>query len=281
MSESLDVSKRLALFDLDGTLINESYQVTDDGIYQAIQQAQDVGWRVGLSSDTPYEPLAAWRDKFGMNGPIIAENGAVVELTSGELLFDAQDDCEFTESRKKLTAELPALGVPVWSGNSTEAVHTKMQFGEPGQTVVLVNNFCRASLRFFVRNVSSTGELTVNAGATTHIAALCEQFELSGNESNPPESLRRTVDIETGLVISALSKNIKRIGTQKLLAALGNSSCVMVGNSMGDYLGSDICTQYAVSNANDDYKKLINDSCVTPGAYTLGCSQILKTLAVA
>jgi hypothetical protein len=231
MSESLDVSKRLALFDLDGTLINESYQVTDDGIYQAIQQAQDAGWRVGLSSDTPYEPLAAWRDKFGMNGPIIAENGAVVELTSGELLFDA--------------------------------------------------HFCRASLRFFVRNVSSTGELTVNAGATTHIAALCEQFELSGNESNPPESLRRTVDIETGLVISALSKNIKRIGTQKLLAALGNSSCVMVGNSMGDYLGSDICTQYAVSNANDDYKKLINDSCVTPGAYTLGCSQILKTLAVA
>ncbi len=58
---SLIVPDKVAMIDIDGTLIDKAYAVTDDRIYGAIQDAQNEGWKIGLSSDTPHETMQEWQ----------------------------------------------------------------------------------------------------------------------------------------------------------------------------------------------------------------------------
>lgn len=70
---SLVINDKVAMIDIDGTLINKHYAITDDQIYGAIQDVQNEGWTIVLSSDSPHETMQEWHRDFGMNGPIITE----------------------------------------------------------------------------------------------------------------------------------------------------------------------------------------------------------------
>ncbi|HSX16210.1 MAG TPA: hypothetical protein VLF40_05440 [Candidatus Saccharimonadales bacterium] len=45
--------REIALLDVDGTLIDARYEVTDPAIYPTIAAAQDEGWTIGLNSELP------------------------------------------------------------------------------------------------------------------------------------------------------------------------------------------------------------------------------------
>jgi hydroxymethylpyrimidine pyrophosphatase-like HAD family hydrolase len=262
-------AEKLALFDLDGTLIDDNYQITDRSIYSAVAEAQDVGWKVGLNSDTPYEALEVWRERFGMKGPIIAEKGAVVEL-DGMPACDNGDVAAVLDARENIGCYAAKQGIAVWSGNPVEAIRTGLRVGEPGQTAMLINTLSRCSLRFFVRTVDVDGNLQLDDVRTQQVIQDCRQFFPafdSLEEDNNPAS---------GLLIVSRRGVTKRAGVLRLMSSIGLSRCIMVGNSMSDFIGNDIAEQVAVSNASLDFKQAA--SVVVDESLTTGCVSILRQL---
>ncbi len=67
---------KMALFDLDMTLIDSNYQLTHDNFSKVALRAIESGWSLGLSSDTPQLSMEFWRQQLGFNGPLIVEKGA-------------------------------------------------------------------------------------------------------------------------------------------------------------------------------------------------------------
>jgi hydroxymethylpyrimidine pyrophosphatase-like HAD family hydrolase len=109
---------KVVLFDIDGTLIDTSYDVTDEYIYPAIQEARDAGWIVGLSSDTPHATMAERAQQFGIgDGPLIAEKSGLV--TYGDWAVEPIPGVgeAFRASQSRITKYLTDQGVVVWSGN--------------------------------------------------------------------------------------------------------------------------------------------------------------------
>lgn len=260
---------RLAFLDLDGTLIDTSYEVTDPSIYDAIAATQDSGWRIGLHSDTPYEALHVWRKRFGMNGPIIAEKGAVVEV-DGRLEMDVDTSQGFSETRSAALIRFESQGIHVWSGSPVEALRAGLRIGEVDERVVLLHAFSQASLRFFVRRVSAQGELRIDTDATEELVAqvrgLYPTFDDIVEEMNP----------DYGLVIVSRARYTKRIGALRLMAARGLRRVVMIGNSMSDDIGSDIAWHGAVGDATPAFQA--RSDYAAKGGTTAGVVEILGKL---
>lgn len=238
---------KLILVDLDKTLIDTNYEITDPGVFEAIQDAQADGWTVGLSSDTPYEALALWRERFGMNGPIIAEKGAVVAADDSPE-YDREEAAIYAGARNDIVQRLGDLGIPFWLGNPVEALRDGLRLGAAGETVVLLNNLRQCSLSFSVRRVDEDGALRNDPEATQ---AMDEVLR----DTYPAfDDLTLDVNPAYGIVIASRDRYNKRTGTQRLLAAMGLTGKVaMIGDSMGDFVGPDVAVQYAVSNASQEY----------------------------
>lgn len=261
---------RVALLDLDGTLIDDNYQLNDPGINSAIATLQSQGWKVGLSSDTPLKGLQVWAERFGMNGPLIAEKGAIVEV-DGKTFVDESDEAAFLESRTKIEERLAELGVKIWEGNPAEAIRDGLKIGNSGDIYVLVNTLRTCSLGLFVREVDQSGNLYINNELTTSlIDELRDLFP-------PFDDLQEDLNHTFGLLIASRGKVAKRFGTQALMQEQGLKQVAMIGNSMTDYIGSDIALHYAVSNASDEFKSRCNYVAQSPT--TSGVVEILGKLA--
>ncbi len=76
-------AKGVIWVDLNGTLITThektlSKGVTPDHLRKLVTEAQRRGWDIGICSDSPHEPLQRWGMDHGINGPILSENGLVL-----------------------------------------------------------------------------------------------------------------------------------------------------------------------------------------------------------
>jgi hydroxymethylpyrimidine pyrophosphatase-like HAD family hydrolase len=259
------------LIDLDETILGVNYQVTDDGLTGAVDDAQAVGLLVGLSSDTPAEALRIWVERFRMQGPIIAERGAVIAPKPGRLEYDLGESVRYTASYQAIAARVAAHGLRIWEGNPVEILRAGFRLGEPGETVVLLNSLRRCSLSFFVRIIDKSGQAQLDSLATEYVNGLVRGLY--------PDFDDLTLDINSayGIVIAARARHTKRTGSQALQRSLDiTGKFAMIGNSMGDNVGGDIAVQYAVGNATEEYRAVANYVCERP--YTAGVIEVLQKL---
>jgi hydroxymethylpyrimidine pyrophosphatase-like HAD family hydrolase len=256
------------LSDLDNTLVEGGFNTNCSEIYEVISRIQSNGLKIGLSSDTPFEALEVWRDRFGMNGPIIAEKGAVVCTESG-LSYNKEDSTTFTNTLETMINALSVKGFVIWEGNPVEALRMNMRIGNPGDRIALVNNLRKCSIGLFFRLVGQSGEMrtdqTITRLAMENIRNIYSNLEIDEdyNENH-------------GLVIIARKGTNKRTGTQILMEDEGFKEVGMIGDSMSDYLGSDIAKHFAVQNAADKFKAL--SDYVAKERLTLGVVEILNKL---
>ena len=260
---------KLAMIDLDATLINRQYQVTDPGIYEAIAETIAAGWTISLNSDTPLQPLEQWRKHFGTNGPIIAERGAVVEMPVGAYM-DSGDVQRVASARDHLTERLLELSVTTWTGNPVEAVRAGLRMQPGAKIAVLINGFSQCSLRYHVRAVAADGSLRQDRDVFEFVYDSCKDVRPAFTEGD----LRIDANPDYSMVIMSKMSDTKRLGTQKLLSWHKPMRTVMIGNSMTDYIGSDCAEHYAVANAILDFK---HQSVYVAGApMTAGVVEILN-----
>jgi hydroxymethylpyrimidine pyrophosphatase-like HAD family hydrolase len=134
-----------------------------------------------------------------------------------------------------------------------------------------MNNLRRCSLSFSVRSVDANNILTLDDQATEAVVEAAKQFYPDFSD------LEEDINPDYGIVIVSRGQNTKRAGTRRLMAALGLSQVAAIGNSMGDYLGSDgIALHYAVSDATAEFKEIADY--IAKGEVTAGSVEIIKNL---
>ena len=74
--------KGIVFIDLNGTLItlkSHKLNVVEGELRSAVSNLANNGWIVGLCSDSPYEKLKEWGELHNIFGPILSENGRVLD----------------------------------------------------------------------------------------------------------------------------------------------------------------------------------------------------------
>ena len=79
----------LILLDVDETLVDVNYKLTcpDREWHVALRRAEKRGAIIGLNSDSAYDTLQKRAAAYGIQGPIVAERGALVAQNVGAKVF--------------------------------------------------------------------------------------------------------------------------------------------------------------------------------------------------
>lgn len=263
----------LILFDLDKTLIDTDYRYTDDGIGGAVRRAVGRGHLVGLNSDSPASILLGHHRHLGMNGPIVAERGAVVRLPgdSGEVFSTGTSpDKEFVALRDRILRRLTRDGtVEAFLGDPSGIIRTRRFLTDRERSVLLVSALRTHSLHFAARTVNgSEYRLDMELLARIEAAARAEVEET-------PMSVELDWDInpEYAILILHSAASRKSVGVAALLDRMGISEAVMVGDHPVDNLGLPGVSQWAVGNASSAYKAVCNR--VSRQPFTAGAIELL------
>lgn len=259
-------SEQLVLLDLDETILDTSYSITDVAIYDSIRLAQKEGWVLGLSSDRAYQGIAAWRERLGLNGPIIAERGAMVQH-EGHILYTCDDE-GYVDSRNKISEYLKSEGIVVVEGDPYHILRSKQLLAAPGEVVVVINTLREYSLGFYVRQAEEGGALSIKNDLTDNIADKARK--LFPALTNPLEDINH----DYGVIIVSNGEVTKRKGTQELLKIMQLGSCAIIGNAISDYVGSDLALHYAVADATKGFKEVADYIADAPA--TSGAVEVLK-----
>lgn len=266
----LVVPDKVAVIDIDGTLIDKDYAITDERIYDAVQNAQDAGWKVGLSSDTPFGKMQEWHELFGMNGPIIAEKGAFVAF-GDQTIETAKTPFDFVRLRETFLAQVALTDTLIYRGDAVKLFRENIEtLGHPGDEIVLANTLRNYSTGYFARRVGEDGRMYIDEAQTNKFADQIRALYPSGIDFD--EDLNH----EHGLLIISHKGMHKRIGTIALENLLGVERIAMIGNSIADYVGTDIASQLAVGDATPEYKEVADF--VAKGEVTSGVIESLTAL---
>lgn len=267
---------KVIFFDWDNTIVREDYLPDSVEFTSLIKSRQDDGWLIGLNSDTPLRRLANWQKPLGMNGPIIAENGAVVWWPDTKPLITSKAESIFTELRQDILDILTRVpNLSLFVGDSTEFIKSVKRLSCADRLLVVFDAYRLCSLGLFVRQLTDDGSLMKTAEATEEISQL-----LDPHLPNTP--LITSIDpsgLPYGyLCIGAADVN-KSVGIKALLAAYPEiSDVIMVGDSMRDYISLSLeyprIQNFAVGNACEELKQLADY--VAKKQFAEGCSEILS-----
>lgn len=260
---------RIALFDLDLTLIDESYRLTNDSIIEVAQRAISAGWVLGLSSDTPRAGMEYWRRKLGFNGPLVVEKGAGIAY-EGVTYPTLDNVIKLGELGGVLAQPLGGICDRLWVGDAPGIVRDRVAVGEPGEEVILLNNLRRFSFSLYGGVAGADGTFHANHTVLDRaVGVFRRQTSGIGN-------LDEDISYDYGIMIAHDTRTNKRRGSERLLQRIGATSCVMVGNSTTDYIGNDIAYHYAVANATEEFRGLAQVVTKTP--LTDGCIEVINGL---
>ena len=76
---------RMIVTDLDGTLVNAAYEITEEN-KKAVQAAAEHGVPTVIATGRMHRSAVNYAEALGVDAPIISYNGAVVKTAGGELL---------------------------------------------------------------------------------------------------------------------------------------------------------------------------------------------------
>lgn len=263
---------KLMLVDLDKTLIDPSYQITDSEIIDEISRVQSFGWQVGLSSDTPLDALKNWRQRFGLNGPIIAERGEIVWLPDGKEFVINEAEDFFGNLRQTFIAHLVKERASFVHGDVTQLLRTNPALPDMiDPRMILIQAHRRCSLTFYGRRISNDGKLTIDNDLVNNLVSITRNIV-----GDPPFDLLEDHNPEYGIYILSPKSVDKRSGTLRLIETLGIASVGMVGDSSSDIVGNDIAHHYAVGNAKQELKAVAEYTSLA--LYTAGVVDILRQI---
>lgn len=264
----------LVLLDVDKTLIDRDYRYTDDRIRCVIRRVIAAGHMVGLNSDTALVGLMPYHAELGMNGPIIAERGALVycpELRGAQTPGPSLSTEFFVYMRDRVVGELTKDGtVEAIFGNPSAIVRDRRYVLQGSAPILLVNALRRRSCHFTARRlVGDRYELDDELLERVVAAARACAVDYEGR-------LDWDVNHEYGVLIVHDSENTKSRGVRLVLDVYDLDACVMIGDSFADHLNLPEADQWAVANASLDYRARC--SRVASRDHTGGVIELLESL---
>ncbi len=275
--------KKVIVFDIDGTLIDLNYKITQDVnlIKKSIKEAQDQGHIVSLSSGTPLPSIKKWADLFGIEGMSFCEKGAFV-FQDNEIKFINKelDNLIFQKVKHKIIDYLIDSSM-VQSGemqliigdvnkNANGLLTNIIELDNGIKSVVLINGMRMASLSMFVFSRDTNGMWVKDYTLMQDMIDLAAQF------FSKDFSLEIDFNKEVGIIIWE-HKNVSKKNTLHYIKEkYPDATVYMVGNSLPDYLDDPSVIQCGVANSDSDYK----DKCsiVSDSNFTEGSLEILQKI---
>lgn len=266
----------LVLFDLDKTLIDVGYCYTDDGIADAVRRAVARGHTIGLNSDSPVPVLRGHHRHLGMNGPIVAERGAVVWLPDAPKQATAtgtSPDDEFVLLRDRILRRLTDDGgVEAVLGDPSGVIRTR-RFLTDGPCPVLLTSALRTHSLHFAARIMDGADYRFDMD-------LLERVRVAAREELDRHPVSVTVDWdmnpEYAILILHAAASRKAVGVEFVLHRLGLDEAVMVGDGVVDNLELPQVRQWAVGNASEAYRSACD--WVASATFTSGAVELLDTL---
>ncbi len=274
---------KIVLFDLDKTLVDESYRATDSvGLTRALVQAKTNGILCGLNSDTPLPRLLSWHRTLGFDrfqaAPLIAENGALVAI--GERTTYVSDSLRsFSALRKAAISRLdrPMESTLAICCDALEAVQNwqvgvNLPFGF--KAFVFIDHLRECSFAAWYRSVNKAGHLLRDVRFARKCDSRLRAAELPVSDAQVAWDFNQ----EYCLTIIRDNEVTKTQGRAQLVQQYGGGcACYMVGDSRIDIIDLPSVVHCAVANASDDLKGLA--AYTATSSHTQGCIEILSWIA--
>lgn len=264
--------KPLILFDWDNTIADGTAQINDQRFKAVIQTKIGEGWWVGLNSDTPLKRLQSWWKSLEMNGPIVAEKGAVIWWPNAQETRVSQTSEIFSALRKDATlllAQTPEIGLFV--GDSTEFIKSVKGIIGRDSIFVALDAYRVCSLGLFARQIKD--------GLLLKDSATAEKIRDLITPLLPNHPLVSPIDLNLEhcfMSVNSLDAD-KTTGVRVLLEKWGMASeVIMVGDSMADYLKLPQVCHFAVGNAQPAFREKADR--IATKNYTEGCVELLSTI---
>jgi hypothetical protein len=221
----------LVLFDVDKTLIDREYHLTDPGLPAAIERAIVCGHTIGLNSDTPIAALLCLHKELGMNGPIIAERGAVVWIEGSIYPTGTAPSGIFSSVRDRILSQLTSVwGFDAILGDPTRTIRTCAYQTREERRVVLASALRSFSLHLVAQRIHFDS-YTRDEELFTRIEAIAR---VEAAKAFPGMALDWDVNQEYGILILHSAESRKHSGVKKLMELTGLKSAIMVGDSLFD-----------------------------------------------
>lgn len=271
----------LVLLDVDKTIIDVDYQlnVPEEVFCSAIRAAQDAGVVIGINSDTPFGTLQEYAKRFGCDGPILAERGAVLAMSSGvEPEVIVPDAEQFSLLGQLLSSQLSHHQRRHLINLGDVRRLAQWERGLPqdapdGTVAVLLNPLRLGSFSFWVR-VQREQRWVKDPDA---LAGVVAQLGEVGRSIGPVwEDRDLDSNAEYGICIVHHRASNKQHGVVVLRDRMPEVPLTMIGDSMSDDLALDGAEQWAVANASDEYKQRCSRVATLP--LTAGVIELLSSL---
>lgn len=266
----------LVFFDLDKTLIDVGYNYTDAGIADAVRRAVGRGHTVGLNSDSPVPILLGHHRHLGMNGPIVAERGAVVHVPGNPgktVSTGTSPDDEFVLLRDRILRRLTRDGeVEALFGDPSGIIRTRRFLTDGPRPVLLASALRTHSLHFAARFMDGA-DYRFDMGLLARVA---EAARAEVDRLPPSVSLDWDLNPEYAILILHAAASRKAIGVLRAMMELRAGEAVMVGDATVDDLGLSSVRQWAVGNAHPAYKAACER--VAAATFTSGAIELLDAL---
>lgn len=259
---------RYLFLDLDMTLIDEERHLNVPSIKASIKKLEQEGWSVGLNSNTPFEPLRAWMQYFGMNGSFVAEKGGVY-YHQGRVVFNEELARQIQSSREAIEQKVESMNVPLLLGNTTDVLRGYPFITMQPGPVVILDAVRKSSINFFIREVTPERHMDVNSELTQALTDTLRPLY-----QNIPD-LEEELNYTSGELLVMPRGQAKSTGVALLMREAKLTQVGMIGDSMNDYLG-DIAVHYAVSNATKDFQE--RAVFVSNLRMAQGCKDIMEKL---
>lgn len=287
---TLKKCKGIILCDVNDTILNPDFVLTasKEDLKKAIACAQKNGFLVGLASNNPAADLAKSAFDWGMEGPIIVENGAGIMLTAADEISGVQEwNRSFSELQNLFSdaiqlCDIEKLGYRLVSGDSQHIVRNPKSgdwIDKSIDTIVIMVEKRSYSLAFFVRTRHTTkgykGEWSVDVTELRHFAEIAKKVIAFSSHAH---RYRTTLYEDIGLCVIAGKDSTKQRGLHLLREYFGYDMPVsMIGSSMKDFLGNDV-EHFAIGNASVEYRDHCEYFTGADSKYTDGVIHILDNI---
>jgi hypothetical protein len=289
------VKEKLAMLDVDGTVIDPNYRTTvsSDELVRVLTKAQENGVVIGLNSDSAFPTIVSWARQWNIKGPLLAEKSVVCLPDEGMRTIPVYKGLErFTEIRDAFVLRLmqsDLVGkVLTVVGDVNNVVDRMPAYGPEdhgAQALIAVNGLRQFSLSFFVRAWKENGwaarkDMVANGPVLAQAIELLEKvgaaYDLQ-HESKVWSQRECVPDPRYGICIARRSKVDKQTPVARLLSMRSYAQVYMIGDDRADLLKDDRVIQCAVGNANQDCKD--GSALIASGTYTEGVIELIERIA--
>lgn len=268
------MGKPLILIDLDKTLIDENFKLTEPAALSQIQKMQKAGWTIGLNSDRPSPTLFSYRRQFRMNGPVVAEMGNAVFGADSSVLFENDNIARtIDELLQKFILKIRQQfsGVIIVIGDTPAILASfKHGFSASAEVFLIINGLRRFSFGFNTRRRSNV-HFEIEPDLLKEASAIAIQLFREIFAKNPKAIVNYD---EYGSCILHLPDAGKDHGVDILRTHEQYAPITIIGDSRADYTGDKSIVHCAVANAEESYKTVCQF--VAKKTYSAGVQECLE-----